>query len=92
MQKFYMVVSVECSGKYFACDYILHEGVNLVEILNRITGVRSAQLCRSGKQARELVESLNSRAHERGEYLFDDPNGAALYLSAEQAREQTPAY
>ena len=82
MKKFYMVVMVECGGKYFACDYTLSESDNLVSVLNRITGVVSAQLCQSGRQARELAERLNSRARGLGEYLFDDPNGAALYLGA----------
>ena len=81
MKHFYLAVQIEENGKWFACDQAVAENENLLSVLNRIKGVKAANLCQTRKQAQELAEVWNDCARKNGVYFFDDPAGAAGYLA-----------
>lgn len=88
MSKIYMAVTV-CQDKnhrtftdrssddyfpgYYSYVVSANQGDNLKFCLDCIGGLRVAHLCRTKKEAAELVETWNAGYKANGKYLFDSP-------------------
>jgi len=70
-KRYYIAATIEENKKYY--DYVIvgNYSDNLKSLLN-ISGLIHATLCRTKKQAAELVEFWRDCHKKNGTYLFDD--------------------
>lgn len=80
MKNFYIVVSVvvESTSIYEPggnCAYMVKftSSDNLKSVLDRIRGLKAANMCATKKEAKELVEIWNEAYKQNGTYAFDNP-------------------
>lgn len=80
MKNFYIAVSVvvepfltEDSGGDYAYMIKATSSDNLKSVLDRIGGLKAANLCAAKKEAKELVETWNEAFKQNGTYAFDNP-------------------
>lgn len=80
MKNFYMAVSVwiesastdEPGGNYaYMVKFTSND--NLKSVLDRIGGLKAANMCATKKEAKELVEIWNEAYKQNGTYAFDKP-------------------
>ena len=80
MKNFYMADSVwvetvftdDPSGNY-AYMVKFTSSDNLKSVLDRIGGLKAANLCATKKEAKELVETWNEAFKQNGTYAFSNP-------------------
>ena len=70
MKHFYIVVQVEDNGKYYAYVVKVSESDNLLSKL-KIKNIVTANIFRTKKKAKEVVEEWNRIHKENGNYMFD---------------------
>ena len=77
MKNFYMAVSIvvestftdEPGGNYaYMVKFTSND--NLKSVLNRIGGLKAANMCATKKEAKELVETWNEAYRQNGTYAF----------------------
>ena len=80
MKNFYMAVSVvvestltDGAGGNYAYMVKFTSSDNLKSVLDRIGGLRAANLCATKKEAKELVETWNEAFKQNRTYAFDNP-------------------
>ena len=80
MKNFYMAVSVVVESTFTDvrggnCAYIVKftSSDNLKSVLDRIGGLKAANLCTTKKEAKELVYVWNEAFKQNGTYAFDNP-------------------
>lgn len=79
MKNFYMAVSVvvestltDDPGGNYAYMVKFTSNDNLKSVLDRIGGLKAANLCTIKKEAKELVEVWNEAFKQNGTYAFDN--------------------
>ena len=79
MKNFYMAVSVvvestftDDPGGNYAYIVKFTSSDNLKSVLDRIGGLKAANLCATRKEAKELVETWNEAFKQNGTYAFDN--------------------
>lgn len=79
MKNFYMVVSVVVESTFTDgpsgnCAYMVKftSSDNLKSVLDRIGGLKAANMCATKKEAKELVETWNEAYKQNGTYAFDN--------------------
>ena len=73
MKYFYIAVTIEENGKYYAYIVKISPSDNVLSKL-KIKGVIYANICPTKKQAIETVELWNACYKANGTYLFDNPS------------------
>lgn len=80
MKNFYMAVSVAVEstltddpGGNYAYMIKFTSSDNLKSVLDRIGGLKAANMCATRKEARELVEAWNEAYKQNGTYAFNNP-------------------
>ena len=80
MKNFYMAVSVVVestftneSGGNYAYMVKFTSSDNLKSVLDRIGGLKAANLCATKKEAKELVETWNETFQQNSTYAFSNP-------------------
>lgn len=80
MKNFYMAVSVwvesvftDDPGGNYAYMVKFTSKDNLKSVLDRIGGLKAANLCATKKEAKELVETWNEAFKQNGTYAFSNP-------------------
>lgn len=64
------VMQTERNGKWYAYAYKLSKTENIVWVINR-DRVKTANYCRTKKEALEMAEHFNACHKRNGNYLFD---------------------
>lgn len=79
MKNFYMAASVvvestltEDSGGNYAYMVKFTSSDNLKSVLDRIGGLKAANICATRKEAKELVEIWNEAYKQNGTYAFSN--------------------
>lgn len=79
MKNFYMAVSVvvestftDYPGSNYAYTVKFTSSDNVKSILDRIGGLKAANMCATKKEAKELVETWNEAYKQNGTYAFND--------------------
>lgn len=79
MKNFYMAVSVwvestftDDLGGNYAYMVKFTSSDNVKSVLDRIGGLKAANMCATKKEAKELVEVWNEAYKQNGTYAFDD--------------------
>lgn len=80
MKNFYMAVCVKTVSEMTDspegyCAYMVKftSSDNLKSVLDRIGGLKAANMCATKKEAKELVETWNEAYKQNGTYAFDNP-------------------
>lgn len=80
MKNFYMAVSVVVESTFTDepggnCAYMVKftSSDNLKSVLDRIGGLRAANMCATKKEAKELVDVWNEAFRQNGTYAYSDP-------------------
>ena len=80
MKNFYMAVSVVVESTLTDdpggnCAYIVKftSSDNLKSVLDRIGGLKAANMCATKKEAKELVDVWNEAFKQNGTYAYSDP-------------------
>lgn len=72
MRYFWLAVQIQENGKFYAYAVRVCESDNLVSKLSR-EGLVTANICKSKKQAAEMVTAWNNAHKVNGRYMFDTP-------------------
>ena len=71
MKHFYIAVTVEENGKYYAYAVIVSQNDNVLSKL-AIKGILHANICETKKKCIEIVNLWNNSYKANGTYIFDD--------------------
>ena len=80
MKNFYMAVSVVVKSVFidypdgnYAYMVKFTSSDNVKSVLDRIGGLKAANMCATRKEAKELVETWNEAYKQNGTYAFSNP-------------------
>ena len=79
MRYFWLAVQIQENGKFYACIMRVGESDNLVSKLS-LKGFTTANICKSKKQAAEIVTFWNEAHKANGRYMFDTPQFLRGYI------------
>lgn len=70
MKNFYIVFSAQLDGKNYAGTMTKSSGENIMNISGQISGMTSAHLCTSKKEAEQTAAEWNAAYKRNGTALF----------------------
>lgn len=73
MKNFWLAVTVEENGKFYAYMVKAAQNNNLVSLLAGIAHLKAANIYGTKKQAAAVVQFWNDCYRQNGTYLFDNP-------------------
>lgn len=73
MNKFYLAITIEENKKYYSYVLTVTSCDNLLSKL-KIKNIITANICKTKKQAKELINHWNACYKANKNYLFDDPS------------------
>lgn len=72
MKHFYIAITVTENDRYYSYILKVSELDNLCSKLNRINGLKTANIFSTKKKAAEVVERWNANYKLNGTYMFDN--------------------
>lgn len=72
MKNIYLAIEIKENGKYYAFAETIRTGENLIPFIKRYQS-DITHLCKTRKQAEEIVTQWNAVYKANGTYLFDYP-------------------
>lgn len=69
---FYLAITINDNNNHYSYVLQASENENVYSVLKRIPGIMSANICRTRKEAHEIVDFWNEAYKKNGTYKFDN--------------------